>query len=391
MELGVLKLVNGLRPDVVSSSICSTCPADEIKRLLRPDVRLFELHRRAGNDPGLVWRLYRLFRRQRPDIVHTHSWGTLCEGLLAARLSGVPAVVHGEHGTLQTQAYQVRVQRWAWGRVGHLLSVSSRLADRMAETVGVPRRRVTVIRNGVDLLRFGDTNVRDARLALGLPPQGLVLGTVGRLVEVKDHALLLDAVAVLVRNGVSCTVVIAGEGPLRSSLDARIRERGLADTVRLVGHRADIQNVFGALDLFVLPSRSEGMSNTILEAMASGLPVVATNVGGADEMVVDGETGLLVPPQDAGAMAAALQTLAADPTKRAEMGRRARLRIEHEFSLERMIRQYSELYLQIAPRYVGRIPRSEPDAGPQSGPDVARVPRSGPAKDSKAERCIPSS
>lgn len=350
MELGVMKLVNGLRRDVVSSSICSTCPADDVKRLLREDVKLFELQRRAGNDPGLVWRLFRLFRRERPDIVHTHAWGTLCEGLLAARMAGVPEVVHGEHGTLQTGPYQVRVQRWAWNRVGHLLSVSSRLAERMATTVGAPRAGVTVIRNGVDLSRFGAVARDPARRALGLPAEGLIAGTVGRLVEVKDHALLIDAAAALAQRGVRCTTVIAGEGPLGPSLEARIRERGLSGTVRLIGHRADIQNVFGALDLFVLPSRSEGMSNTILEAMASRLPVVATRVGGADEMVVDGETGLLVPPKDAASLAAALQALASDAGMRTAMGRAGRLRIEHEFSLARMVREYEALYLRIGPR-----------------------------------------
>ena len=349
MEYGVIKLVNGLDPAVVASSICSTTPATDVKALLGPHVRLHECDRRDGNDPSLVWHLYRLFRRERPDIVHTHSWGTVCEGLLAARLAGVPAVIHGEHGTLQTRAHQVRAQRWAWRRVGRLLSVSSRLADRMAHEVGISRDRVTVIRNGVDLSRFAPASRANARRTLGLPQTAVVLGAVGRLVEVKDHPLLLEAMAPLASEGLRCTVVIAGDGPLRPLLERRIQELGLADTVRLLGHRPDIQNVFSALDVFVLPSRSEGMSNTILEAMASSLPVVATDVGGADEMVLNGETGVLVPPRNPAALTAALRDLAADTNRREAMGRAGRLRIERQFSLETMVNEYQQMYLSMVP------------------------------------------
>jgi sugar transferase (PEP-CTERM/EpsH1 system associated) len=344
-EYGVIKLVNGLDPALVSSSICSTTPATAVKSLLRPGVSLYECTRRDGNDPLLVWQLFRLFRRVRPDVVHTHAWGTLCEGLIAARLAQVPVVIHGEHGTLQLKPRQARAQRWAWRRAGHLLSVSSRLADRMAERVGIPRDQVTVIRNGVDLSRFVPVDRHEARRAIGLPPDTLVFGAVGRLVPVKNHALLLDAAAELASGGVACSIVIAGDGPLRGSLEDRVNALGLSDRVRLLGHRSDVEQVFAALDVFVLPSRSEGMSNTILEAMASGLPVVATNVGGADELVINGETGLLVPEGSAPALATALRTLATDATRRRAMGRAGRLRIERQFSLTTMIREYEGFYL----------------------------------------------
>jgi glycosyltransferase involved in cell wall biosynthesis len=144
----------------------------------------------------------------------------------------------------------------------------------MERDIGISRGRVTVIRNGVDLSRFAPPS-REARRAIGLSEDTVVVGTVGRLVEVKNHEALVDAAASLAANGVRCAFIVAGEGPLRPVLEGRIRELGLGGTVRLLGHRPDIQNVFGALDVFVLPSRSEGMSNTILEAMASSLPVVA--------------------------------------------------------------------------------------------------------------------
>lgn len=345
-EYGVIKVVNGLDRRFVISSICSTTPATSVKNLLLPDVRLHECQRRAGNDPRLVWEMFQIFRRERPDIVHTHAWGTLCEGLVAARLARVPHVVHGEHGTLQLKPHQARVQRWAWSRADHLLSVSSRLADRMARDVGISRERVTVIQNGVDLQRFSVLSKAETRRVLGLSPDAFIVGTVGRLVEVKNQALLLNAVAPLVAAGLQCQIVIAGEGPLRPTLEQLTQSLGLLRAVRLLGHRPDVERVLAALDVFALPSRSEGMSNTILEAMAARLPVVATDVGGTREMIVDGETGVLVPSGDAAALAAALERLASDGALRERMGDAGRLRVEQQFSLEAMLRQYKQVYLQ---------------------------------------------
>ena len=137
-ERVVWNIAAGLRGSTIESSICSTVPASSLKALLDRDIPLFELRRRPGNDPSFVWQLYRLLRRQRPHILQTHSWGTLCEGLIAGRMARVPIIIHLEHGTLQTKNYQRRVQRWAWPRADRLLAVCSQLGDRMAHTVAVP-------------------------------------------------------------------------------------------------------------------------------------------------------------------------------------------------------------------------------------------------------------
>lgn len=347
MELGVIKVANGLDPRRVRSSICSTTPASAVRDLVRPDVAVFECDRRNGNDPRLVLELIRLFRRERPDIVHTHSWGTLCEGLAATRLAGVPVVLHGEHGTLQLKGHQVWVQRHAWARADCVLAVSSRLADRMAATTGFSRNRIRVIRNGVDSDRFGRVSRAEARRDLNLGDKEVVIGAVGRLVEVKDHANMLAAVAQLKSRGMRVTAVIAGDGPLRSQLEALGTTYGLHDSLRLLGYRPDVERVLAALDVFVLSSRSEGLSNTILEAMAAGLPVVATEVGGADELVDPGVTGLLVPPRDAAALADALEDLCRSRARRESFGARARSRVETDFSIRGMVTRYESLYLEL--------------------------------------------
>jgi L-malate glycosyltransferase len=279
--------------------------------------------------------------------VHTHAWGTLFEGLVAARLARVPAVVHGEHGTLQLKTHQRMMQRAGWSLVDRVLSVSSILAERMAATTGFPLSRITVLRNGVNLTGFQATQDTSVRAALGLPPAALVVGTVGRLVPVKDHATLIEAAAALRRDGVVVTVVIAGDGPLGESLENRARS--LDVDLRLLGYRTDIASVLGALDVFVSSSVSEGLSNTVLEAMAASRPVVATRVGGTEEMVTDGITGFLVRAGDAAGMAAALRRVLTAADRGAGMGAAGRARVEHEFTLESMMDRYEAMYLDVVP------------------------------------------
>lgn len=362
-ERVVLNIASGLRGTTIQTSICSTVPASSMKTLLDHDIPLFELRRRPGNDPAFVWQLYQLLRRERPHILQTHSWGTLCEGLIAGRMARVPITVHLEHGTLQTRKYQIRVQRWAWPKADRLLAVCSQLGDRMAQTVAVPRRSISVIRNGVDVRRFeGHTRV-EAQRRLGLPSDALVVGTAGRLTDVKDHATFLEALRLLRAEGVPVFGVIAGDGPLKSALESSIAARGLQGGVQLLGYRPDIETVLAALDIFALSSKSEGLPMVILEAMASGLPIVSTRVGGVEEVVEEERTGLLVEPKSPQALAKAIGRLASDRQRCEQMGAAGRARARREFSLESMAANYERLYWEVArerkilkpARYVNRV------------------------------------
>jgi len=347
MENGVITLVNGMDAGRFQSSICSFEPPDEIQGRVKSSVPLHVLHRRSGNDPLLPLRLARVMRRQRPHVVHSHTWGTLCEGYAATRMAGVPLFIHGEHGTMELRSRNLRVQRWVWNRAARVLSVSQRLAERMSREVGFPLERIRVIHNGADLSRFGRAPRATVRRELGLADDAFVFGTVGRLVPVKDHAAFITAAGVLLKQGLQCRAFIVGDGPLHDTLERQIAECGLGSTVTLLGNRNDVERVLMALDLFVLSSKSEGLPNTVLEAMASGLPVISTAVGGADELVVPGVTGLLVPPGDPGALAAAISHLHAVPDRRACFGAKGRQRAQEKFDVTRMLSDYEQLYLEL--------------------------------------------
>lgn len=346
-EGGVLKLANGFDRSQIQPSICSCLPADAIKRKLAPDVRLFEMNRRSGNDLGFVARLWQLLRRERPHVLHTHGWATLCEGVLAGRLASVPVIVHGEHGTLETRQRNLLLQRLVWGRADQVLSVSSRLAEKMAATVRFPLERIQTIPNGVDLIRFKPDRRAAGRRALGVDSRDLVIGTVGRLLPVKDHRAFISALDGLKGRGQSFKAIIVGDGPLRQELGDYVATRDLQQAVMFLGNRVDIETVLAGFDIFVSSSISEGLSNTILEAMASGLAVVATDVGGTSELVVNESTGFLVPPGDPAALTDAMLTLVKDDGQRRAMGAAGRVRAEAEFDVSGMIEKYAQLYVDL--------------------------------------------
>jgi sugar transferase (PEP-CTERM/EpsH1 system associated) len=292
-------------------------------------------------------RMARLLRSLRPDIVHSRNWSCV-DAIIGARLAGVPIVIHSEHGR-EASDPEGRNGIRRFGRrllapmVNQFVTVSHDLARWLVEDIGLPRRKVLSIRNGVDTVRFSPGGRQDARAVLGIGPESLVFGTVGRLDPVKDQVGLLEAFGRLA-NEPRAVLVIAGDGPCRPALEAKVAALGLRGRVRLLGEREDVPAVLAAIDVFVLSSVGEGMSNAILEAMATGLPVVATRVGGNPELVVDGTTGFLVEPRSPEALALPLYRYLVDPGLLARHGRAARDLAEAEFSLERMVGAYEHLY-----------------------------------------------
>lgn len=358
LENGVVNLLNRLPAHQFRHAILAidkVVPAFAA-RLQRDDIQLFALNKPPGHALKLYPRIWRLLRQLKPSIIHTRNLAAL-EVQLVAAAAGVPVRIHSEHGRDVedldgTNKTQQRIRRFYSLFVQRYVTVSRELQSYLVDRVGIPAERVRQIYNGVDTEKFcPSTSGRDT--LEGCPfqaPDEFIVGTVGRMQTVKNQTLLAEAFVrareidpVATR---SLRLVLVGDGPLRSKARAMVDAAGLGGHAWLPGERHDVPAVMRGLDAYVLPSLAEGVSNTILEAMASGLPVIATHVGGNAELVQAGVTGELVPSGDANALAQALIRLSGDPARARAMGLVARQDVQQRFSLNAMVGTYAALYEQ---------------------------------------------
>jgi sugar transferase (PEP-CTERM/EpsH1 system associated) len=355
LENGIVNLLNHIPADRYRHAvICLETFTDYRQRIRRSDVSFHALHKRPGKDPGLYLRLWRVLRQLRPDLVHTRNLSAL-EGQLVAAAAGVRARVHGEHGRDVFDLHGANrkynlLRRALRPLVGRYIAVSKDLADWLVATVGVAPGRVEQIYNGVDTERFHPR--AEGFRAVG--PGGFftgtetLIGTVGRMVGVKDHLTLVRAFVALVANDAAmrrrARLIVVGDGPVRAECFALLAEAGVDRLAWLPGERDDVPDLLRTFDVFALPSLGEGISNTILEAMATGLPVVATRVGGNPELVEEGVTGMLVPAGSPAALADALRAYIQDPALARQHGANARRRVEERFSIDAMVAGYLGVY-----------------------------------------------
>ncbi len=287
----------------------------------------------------------RALRRARVDIVHGYQWRPALVGAIAGRLAGVPLRLASKR-SLTGDDVQARQ---AWRRIARQVDTVIVNADALrveGERLGM-RCRWALLQNGIDSERFRLSAAGpDARAAVGLDPQRPVVGTVGRLEERKGHAQLLEAVQAMGagRNGCGPQLLVVGDGPLREALAAQARTLAVADRVHFTGTVGDVRPFLSAMDVFVLPSFAEGMSNALMEAMAAARPVVATAVGGNTEVVCEGQTGVLVPAGDPRAIADAVEALLGDPARAARLGAAARDAVAHRYGARARVAELERLY-----------------------------------------------
>jgi sugar transferase (PEP-CTERM/EpsH1 system associated) len=354
LENGVVNLINHLPPQAFRHVVIALTEVTDFRhRLQRADVDCIALHKPPGQGAKIYPQVWRLLRRLRPAIVHTRNLAAL-EMQPAAWAAGVPVRIHGEHGRDvedldgSSVRYQ-RIRRLYAPFVHRYVALSQDLAGYLSGRIGIAPGRIEQIYNGVDADRFRPRTAADG-VPEGWPFAGghFVVGTVGRMQTVKHQTLLARAfVRALVLAPdlrLRLRLALVGDGPLRAACAQVLQDAGAADLAWLPGERSDVPALMRQLNAFVLPSLGEGISNTILEAMASGLPVLATAVGGNPELVSEGVTGHIVPSDEVEALAAALVELARDPVRAAALGAAGRADVERRFSLRAMVGAYQRLY-----------------------------------------------
>lgn len=350
LEKGTATLVNNMNSEIFESSICCLSGlGTSLKLIKNEEIKIFDMKTGDAHELFLFLRLAKLFREQRIDILHAKGWPALFDGVLGARIAGVPVVIYSEHGKNIDDFYDIKKRR-VWTRrllaplIDKIITVSEELKRGLVEITGLNEKQIVCIHNGVF---FPDICVENEkkRREIGLEQNDILIGTVGRIDPVKNFDIFIRSAEEVLKKFPYVKFLLIGDGPIKGELESLTTELGLSKQVIFLGERNDVAELLKIMDIFVLPSKSEGLSNTILEAMSAGLPVIATDVGGNSELVIDGETGILIQPGDVSALATEIINLLQNDEKRRKMGKAGFVKAKREFSIEKMVKSYEELYL----------------------------------------------
>jgi glycosyltransferase involved in cell wall biosynthesis/predicted ATP-grasp superfamily ATP-dependent carboligase/predicted metal-dependent phosphoesterase TrpH len=344
-ELMMLGLITSLPRDKVTSHVVVIKHGWLEQRLREHNIPVTVMPLKRQLDWRWVRDLARLAKRREYDVLHSHEFTMNAYAFLAGKLSGLPtqATVHGNLEYLQGHWKRRGMYRWLTLAAAPLVAVSDEIRRMLVEEIGLLAEEIKVVHNGVpvDEVAQGDCPSREE---LGLPTAGRLIGVVGRLHPIKGPDVMIDAMPKLLEAAPDVRLLFFGQGHMRPELEQRVARLGLGDAVSFMGYAENIRDVMHCLDLVVVPSRYEGLSLTLIEAMATELPIVATNVGGTPEAITDGENGLLVPVEDPGALAEACLRLLTDPELAARLAEQAQRRAVADFGIAEMASAYLALY-----------------------------------------------
>ena len=349
LETLLIDCINRMPPERYRHAvICLTDYTEFAQKITQPGVQIFSLHKKPGLSLGTHFALWKLLRRLHPSVLHTYNLAAIEYHFLAA-LAGVPLRIHAEHGRDAsdpdgTNRKHNTLRRWLRPLIHRFVPVSADLQGWLRTVIGVAERKNTLVPNGVDTTMYSPAPAKGRHF----PPYCFVIGTVGRVQDVKNHRGLVEAF-ILLREKLPAQrerlrLVIVGDGACLGAVRQQVADAGLNEFVWLPGASADIRNIMRTFSIFALSSIAEGTPVTILEAMSTGLPIVATRVGGIPEVVQHGRTGMLAPAGDNAALADALAFYVEHPTLLVEHGVAARRTAEARFSIDATVAAYLNLY-----------------------------------------------
>jgi len=348
-EQQILELVRRIDRDRFEPMVCCYRHGRKAEEIADMGVPVFQIEKTHKLDAGIIPRIAKLLREERIDILQTYLWTANTWGRVAARMAGTPVVVASERNVdIWEQSYKRVIGRYLAGATDKIIANSEAVREYLLGRGGLAPEKVVRIYNGVNFERFEKPfDPLERRRELGMPGDALLAGVVARVEPAKDHDTLLHAMACVREQTSNLHLAVVGDGRQTERLTALAHELGIGDRVHFTGFRTDAAEWIRTFDFSVLSSVKEGLSNTVIESMAAGKPVIATAVGGNPEVIVEGETGFLLPTREPELFGAAIASLVAEPTKILELGAASKLRVESLFSVEKMVDNTSGLYLDL--------------------------------------------
>lgn len=352
--------MNGLKHKYQMEMACA--PGEGLNTLVEKNdmkvhrIKNFVSEARLFKDIHALWQLYRLLRREKFDLMHTHNSKGGFIGRFAARLAGGPPVVHTVHGfafheneTWLRRNLFLMLEKMAKNWCSKIICISQPLVELWVKHKLASLEKITKIYSGIHILEFKQASSQREKIReqLGISKDEIIIGQVSKLWEGKGHEDIIEASSEIFAKVENCRIFFVGDGDIRPKLERKIREKGLTEKIILLGHRDDVPEITSALDIAVLASHFEGMGRVILEAMAAGLPVAATRVGGIVDLVDEGKTGFLFESHRPDQLAQAIIKLGGDPLLREQMGKDGQKRVDVKFSAETMISQIDNVYEEV--------------------------------------------
>lgn len=348
LEKVVLSLIEGLDKNRYSCSICCFDSLGELAKRVNGAKKIFFLKRKQGIDYLYPFKLAGLLKKEQIQVLHLHNSTAFFYGVIAGRIARVTSIIYTEHARDITPNLKVRIaDKLLSFFTNKIVVVAECLKNNLIKCEKFKEKKISVIHNGIDADIYNvKTDCKEIRTKIGIDETANVVGMVARFDPIKNHKCLIKAMKQVVSELPKTVLLIVGDGPIRSELEMLVSDLMLGKNVKFLGMRTDIPDLLSAMDVFVLCSKSEGLSVTLLEAMAAGKAVVATSVGGNSELIEHGINGMLVPPNDENSLSEAILACLKDKSKALAMGTVASQKVAENFTLDIMIRKYEKVYCE---------------------------------------------